>query len=162
MCQSIVLEKTSSFKKYLLFFLSVWMLFQVFSPTQMIAQGNLLLMPRRIVFEGAKRYEEINIANTGIDTAQYIVSFMQIRMKEDGGFQEIKQPDSGQHFADRYLRFFPRSVSLSPNEAQVEKYSSPGQMNYNRENIVLTSISGPFQKKNPWEKKMPLKIQESR
>jgi len=121
MCQSIVLEKTSSFKKYLLFSLAVWMLCQVFSPTQITAQGNLLLMPRRIVFEGAKRYEEINLANTGIDTARYIVSFMQIRMREDGGFEEIKQPDSGQNFADRYLRFFPRTVSLSPNEAQIVK-----------------------------------------
>jgi hypothetical protein len=42
-------------------------------------------------------------------------------MKEDGSFEEITEPDPGQNFADKYLRFFPRSVTLAPNEAQVVK-----------------------------------------
>ena len=42
-------------------------------------------------------------------------------MKEDGSFEEITTPDPGQNFADKYIRFFPRSVSLGPNEAQVVK-----------------------------------------
>jgi hypothetical protein len=85
------------------------------------AQGNLLLMPRRVVFEGAKRYEELNLANTGKDTARYVISLMHIRMKEDGGFEEISQPDSGENFADRFIRFFPHSVTLGPGESQVVK-----------------------------------------
>ena len=31
------------------------------------------------------------------------------------------QPDSGQQFADKYLRFFPRRVTLAPNESQMVK-----------------------------------------
>jgi len=85
------------------------------------AQGNLLLMPRRVVFEGPKRYEELNLANTGQDTARYLISLMHIRMKEDGGFEEIAQPDSGANFADRFVRFFPHSVELGPGESQVVK-----------------------------------------
>jgi hypothetical protein len=46
---------------------------------------------------------------------------MQIRMKEDGGFETITDPDPGQRFADRFIRFFPRSVTLGPNEAQAVK-----------------------------------------
>jgi hypothetical protein len=42
-------------------------------------------------------------------------------MKEDGGFETITDPDPGQRFADRFIRFFPRSVTLGPNEAQVVK-----------------------------------------
>jgi hypothetical protein len=42
-------------------------------------------------------------------------------MKEDGSFEEITEPDSGQNFADKYIRFFPRTVTLAPNEAQVVK-----------------------------------------
>ena len=42
-------------------------------------------------------------------------------MKEDGGFETITEPDPGQRFADNYVRFFPRSVTLGPNEAQVVK-----------------------------------------
>jgi hypothetical protein len=86
-----------------------------------MAQGNLLLLPRRVIFEGSKRYEELNLANIGKDTARYVISLMNIRMKEDGGFEEISQPDSGERFADRFLRFFPHSVILGPGESQVVK-----------------------------------------
>jgi hypothetical protein len=86
-----------------------------------MAQGNLLLLPRRVIFEGSKRYEELNLANSGKDTARYVISLMHVRMKEDGGFEEISQPDSGERFADRFIRFFPHSVELAPGESQVVK-----------------------------------------
>ena len=85
------------------------------------AQGNLLITPRRVVFEGAKRSQELNLANTGSDTAKYNVSIIEYRMNEDGSFTQITTPDEGQNFADKYIRFFPRSVTLAPNEAQVVK-----------------------------------------
>jgi hypothetical protein len=85
------------------------------------AQGNLLITPRRVVFEGNKRSFDLNLANTGQDTAVYAISLVQIRMKEDGGFEQTTEPDPGQKFADKYIRFFPRSVTLGPNEAQTIK-----------------------------------------
>lgn len=93
----------------------------LFSSTNLIAQGNLMIFPKRVVFEGSKRSQDLNLANTGMDTARYTISIVQIRMKEDGGFENITQPDSGQNFADKYLRFFPRNVILAPNESQVVK-----------------------------------------
>jgi hypothetical protein len=42
-------------------------------------------------------------------------------MKDDGGFETISEPDPGQRFATSNVRFFPRSVTLGPNEAQVVK-----------------------------------------
>lgn len=92
-----------------------------FIPVTVEAQGNLLLTPKRIVFEGTKRAEELNLVNTGKDTARYVISFVQIRMKSDGSFETISQADSGQFFADKNLRFFPRTVTLAPNEAQTVK-----------------------------------------
>jgi len=91
------------------------------SAIPVMAQGNLLITPRRVVFEGNKRSEELNLANTGKDTAKYNVSILEYRMREDGSFEEISQPDPEQKFADKYLRFFPRVVVLAPNEAQVVK-----------------------------------------
>ncbi len=85
------------------------------------AQGNLLITPRRVVFEGNKRSQDLNLANTGQDSAKYNVSIMQYRMKEDGSFEEITTPDLGQNFADKFIRFFPRVVTLGPMEAQVVK-----------------------------------------
>ncbi len=90
-------------------------------PYGTFAQGNLLITPRRVVFEGSVKTQELNLANTGKDTARYNVSIIQYRMKEDGSFEEITVPDPGQNFADKNIRFFPRSVTLAPNEAQVVK-----------------------------------------
>jgi hypothetical protein len=92
-----------------------------FSSTDTYAQGNLLITPRRVVFEGTKRSMDLNLANTGQDTATYAISLIQIRMKEDGGFETITEPDPGQNFVDSYVRFFPRSVTLGPGEAQSVK-----------------------------------------
>ena len=103
-------------------FLTVICLFLfICSLNEVKAQGNLLITPRRVVFEGTKKSQELNLANTGKDTAKYNVSIVQYRMKEDGSFQEITVPDEGQNFADKFIRFFPRSVTLAPNEAQVVK-----------------------------------------
>jgi hypothetical protein len=85
------------------------------------SQGDLLITPRRVVFEGSRRSVDLNLANTGQDTATYAISLIQVRMTEEGAFEQITQPDPGQLFADRYLRFFPRQVTLGPNEAQVVK-----------------------------------------
>jgi len=85
------------------------------------SQGNLLITPRRVVFEGRTRSFDLNLANIGSDTARYAISFQQVRMKDDGTFEIITEPDPGQKFADPYVRIFPRSVILGPNEAQTVK-----------------------------------------
>lgn len=90
-------------------------------PLEAIAQGNLLITPVRVVFEGRQKMEELNLANTGNDSARFQVSFIEIRMNEDGTFDKINEPDSGQQFASSNLRFFPRIVTLAPNEAQTVK-----------------------------------------
>jgi len=93
----------------------------LFNSFESLAQGNLLITPRRLVFSGNTRSLDLNLANTGRDTATYAISVIQIRMTEDGGFQQITEPDPGQQFADRFIRFFPRSVTLGPGESQAVK-----------------------------------------
>jgi len=86
---------------------------------QTMAQGDLLITPTRVVFEGNKQKEELNLVNIGKDTAIYSISFLQYNMKEDGSFETVEKTDSGQMFADPYLRVFPRQVTLAPREPQV-------------------------------------------
>ena len=107
--------------KFRIFSLFVLIAFTFLFPFNTAGQGNLLVTPRRVVFEGTKRSIDLNLANIGQDTATYAISLVQIRMKEDGGFETITVPDPGQNFADQNLRYFPRSVTLPPNEAQVVK-----------------------------------------
>ena len=90
-------------------------------PAELLGQGNLLVTPRRVVFEGNKKSIDLNLANIGKDSATYAISMVQIRMNEDGSFETITEPDPEQRFANKYIRYFPRSVTLAPNEAQVVK-----------------------------------------
>lgn len=85
------------------------------------AQGDLIISPTRVVFDGKKPSQELNLVNNGKDTAAYTVSFVQKKMKEDGSFENIETQDSSQMFADSYLRFYPRTIKLAPGEAQVIK-----------------------------------------
>jgi hypothetical protein len=82
------------------------------------AQGGLMIMPKRLVFDGSKRTQTLNLINMSNDSATYAVSFIHINMKEDGSFEEITEPIEGLNFAAKYLRFFPRVVKLGPKESQ--------------------------------------------
>jgi hypothetical protein len=86
---------------------------------QSFAQGDLLITPTRVVFDGNKQKEPLSLVNMGKDTATYSISFVQRNMNEDGSFVTVVKPDSGQRFADQYLRIFPRKVTLAPGEPQV-------------------------------------------
>jgi hypothetical protein len=55
----------------------------------------------------------------GKDTTTYSISFVNKNMKEDGSFENIEKPDSGQMFAEPFLRIFPRQITLAPGEPQV-------------------------------------------
>ena len=90
-------------------------------PAKTIAQGDLLIYPKRLVFDGSKRSQEINLSNNGNDTARYLISVVEIKMKENGSFEIIDQPEPGQRFANKNFRFFPRNVVLGPKETQVVK-----------------------------------------
>ncbi len=90
-------------------------------PFELIAQGNLLVTPRRVVFDGSSRSVDLNLANIGEDTATYAISMIQMRMNEEGGFETITEPDEGQNFANKNIRYYPRTVVLPPDEAQVVK-----------------------------------------
>lgn len=93
-----------------------------------MGQGNLLVTPRRLVFEGARRTQELSLANAGNDTAKYSVSIVNMRMKDDGSFEEISEPDPGQNFASGHIRVFPRTIVLGPNEGQTIKVQLVGSV----------------------------------
>lgn len=97
---------------FLLFF------FMLLTSANVLAQGDLMILPKRLVFDGNERSKEINLINTGSETATYGISLINYRMTEDGDFEEVTVPDEGQRFADGFLRFYPRQVTLGPREAQ--------------------------------------------
>lgn len=88
----------------------------------LLAQGDLMVFPKRLVFDGIQsRVQNINLSNTGKDTTTYRLSYNQIQMDEDGKFNTIEEPEENQNFASPYLRYYPRTVTLAPNESQIVK-----------------------------------------
>lgn len=88
----------------------------------LMAQGDLMIFPKRIAFDGIQnRTQNINLSNVGKDTATYKLSYSEIKMDQDGKFIAIEEPEPDQHFASPYFRFYPRIVTLAPNESQTVK-----------------------------------------
>jgi hypothetical protein len=89
---------------------------------QIMAQGNLMIFPKRITFDGIQnKMQIINLSNVGKDTATYKISYNQIKMDEDGKFIPIEEPELNQRFASPYLRFYPRTITIAPNASQTVK-----------------------------------------
>lgn len=88
----------------------------------LMAQGDLMIFPKRIVFDGVQnRVQNVNLSNVGKDTATYKLSYSEIKMDQDGIFIAIEEPEPDQRFASPYLRFYPRTITLAPNESQTVK-----------------------------------------
>ncbi len=129
--RSTIADSHAQFPKYTGLVCLLTILISLFPKAELFAQGSMLLTPKRVIFEGTKNSESINLANLGKDTALYMISLVEYKMKEDGGFEEITQKEAGQFSAVPYIRFFPRTVTLAPNEAQVIRMQlnkKPGQM----------------------------------
>ncbi len=98
--------------------ITLFIIFMVYHAT---AQGNLMLMQKRVVFEGNKRIATVQYANNSGDSAHYSVSLVHIRMNGDGTMERIDTPLTGEMFADDYVRYFPRNIVLGPYESQIMK-----------------------------------------
>jgi hypothetical protein len=86
------------------------------------AQGDLMVFPKRLVFDGIQsRVQTLNLGNTGKETSTYRLSYNQIHMDEDGKFNSIEEPEANQNFASPYLRYYPRTITLAPDEWQTVK-----------------------------------------
>jgi hypothetical protein len=102
-------------KKIILFMLIISFVFSYDSN----AQGNLLLTPMRLIFDGTKNTQELNLVNIGNDTATFSISFINYKMQEDGTFVKAEKSDEMQMSAEPYLRIYPQRVTLAPGEPQV-------------------------------------------
>ncbi len=95
-------------------------IFFTFSYSLAMAQdfGGLTVNPTRIVFEGRQKSAEVTLLNSANASATYRISFKNMRMLEDGSYEDITTPASGENFADEMIRYSPRQVILGPGESQ--------------------------------------------
>ncbi len=90
-------------------------------PDQSWAQtgGGIQVVPTRVVFEGRKRTEQVVVINRGTEPATYRIRFKNMRMTEDGEYEDIEQALPNEKFARELIRFSPRQVVIPPGESQV-------------------------------------------
>ena len=81
-------------------------------------QGGLLVAPTRLVFEGRSRGGEVTLVNSGTETTTYRIEVIRLRMKEDGSFEDVVEPQAGERFANDLIRYSPRQVTLDPGVPQ--------------------------------------------
>lgn len=91
----------------------------IFLNSTLLAQGDMLITPKRVVFSQSDIKREITLMNVGDTESLFTVSFVQKRMSEDGTVTKITKPDPGQKFATPHLRIYPRRVVLKPGESQI-------------------------------------------
>lgn len=109
---------------------SILLILCFFLAHSLFAQGNLVIHPKRVVFDGKKKIEKLVLSNTGKDSAVYNISFIDYKMNDYGVLLSTKEEEEGLRFASPYVRLYPRIVKLGPNESQIVKV----QM-YNAEKI---------------------------
>lgn len=80
--------------------------------------GGLAVSPTRVVFEGRKRTAEILLINRGSETETYRITFKNMRMLEDGTYEDIAEPREGEEFAEDLIRYSPRQVVIGPGNSQ--------------------------------------------
>lgn len=90
------------------------------NPAPVSANGNLLVTPTRVVFEGRNRSADISLVNSGSETVTYRISLIRQRMTKEGAVETITTATSktGERFADKLIRFTPRQVVLPPGVEQ--------------------------------------------
>lgn len=97
-------------------------LFFGFIPLVRSQAGDILIFPKRLTFDGVQdRVKILNLHNNGKDTATFKISYIEYKMLNNGGFERIEEPEPGQKFASSHLRFYPRKITLAPDETQVVK-----------------------------------------
>lgn len=86
-------------------------------PGRLFADAQLMVSPTRVLFEEKSRNAEITLINSGDRTGTYRISFVRKMMTEEGAYVDLAGDEDGL-FADPYIRFSPRQVTIPPGKAQ--------------------------------------------
>jgi hypothetical protein len=99
-------------------FFAFQLLILSFSVSTLFAQGTLMIDPKRIVFENAKRSDIVTMYNSGSDTTTYFIGFKHFDMLENGSLKDVDSAKTKTVFSDNLFRYFPRAVKLNPHSSQ--------------------------------------------
>jgi hypothetical protein len=94
------------------------LLFLFVAFVQTCFSGGLSLLNHSVAFTGNTRKEIVKFVNSSDDTLKYAISFVDRIMSEAGRVEAVPGDKAPMYSASRLLRVYPRSIVLSPREAQ--------------------------------------------
>lgn len=83
-----------------------------------LAQGNILINPGRVLLSGSARSAELTLVNTGEGSVTYRIELVDRRMTATGGLVEIGEPTPEDRSAKAMIRFAPRQITLEGGDRQ--------------------------------------------
>ncbi len=127
-----------------------------------LAWADLTLYPTRIVLEKNQRAAQVELMNNSTTAETYRITLVNRRMSETGEFISIETPGPGDQFADAFLRYSPKQVTVPPGGSQTVRILvrkpadlAPGEyrshLEFNRV-ADTTSASSIDQARNPDDK----------
>ena len=78
----------------------------------------LTISPTRAVFDGKTRSMPIKLTNDGTVKTTYRISFKNMRMTEEGAYEDVDSTKVKGQYAEKLVRYSPRQISLEPGETQ--------------------------------------------
>lgn len=87
------------------------------APAAEAGVGDLLVAPTRIILDGG-RGAEVILNNIGDETATYRISVELRRMRPDGSFEDVTEPNAAEIAARDMIVYAPRRVTLPPRQPQ--------------------------------------------
>ena len=130
--------------------------------------ADLTLYPTRIVLEKNQRAAQVELMNNSTTAETYRITLVNRRMSETGEFISIETPGPGDQFADAFLRYSPKQVTVPPGGSQTVRILvrkpadlAPGEyrshLEFNRV-ADTTSASSIDQARNPDDKTIGVTI----
>ena len=117
------------------------------------AYGQFGITPHRLVFEGRTRRAEAIVMNNSPNPVTYRIFFKNMRMNEDGKLEEIKEAGPGDRFANKYIRYSPRQITIPASSSQTVRLSvrkprdlEPGEY---LSRLVFAALPPPIYNGNP-------------
>ena len=81
------------------------------------ARDSLQILPTRLVLDG-ETSADLTLLNKGDESGNYRILLRNIRASDDGKFEEATEAMDDELFADKFIRYSPRSITVEENSNQ--------------------------------------------
>lgn len=107
------------FSKHLIFATAIALLCLIPRADAQVRGSGLMVAPTRVELDKRTQSMSLSLINNGSEAGTYRIQTLNSRMTESGERKTVVgEPEAGELFADKLIRFAPRQIKLKPGEQQ--------------------------------------------